>query len=64
MWILQVLPESWFSDIFSQKIYFWYSHKNKEKIEGERDLVFTFLLLNRGVPDIETIYFISTEQKN
>ena len=26
-------------------------------------LLFTFVLLNRGVPDVETIYFLSTEQK-
>ena len=28
-----------------------------------RDLLLTFVLLNRGVPDVETIYFVSIEQK-
>ena len=27
------------------------------------NLLFTFVLLNEGVPDVETIYFVSTEQK-
>ena len=27
------------------------------------DLLFTFILLNRGIPDIETVYFVSVEQK-
>ena len=27
------------------------------------NLLFTFFLLNGGVPDVETIYFVSTKQK-
>ena len=27
------------------------------------NLLFTFVLLNRDVPDVETIYFVSIEQK-
>ena len=30
---------------------------------GERDVLFTFVLLNRGVPDVKSIYFVSIEQK-
>ena len=29
----------------------------------EGDLFFTFILSNRGIPVIETIYFVSLEQK-
>ena len=29
---------------------------------GEEHLLFTVTLLNRGVPDVETICFVSTEQ--
>ena len=43
------------------KIHFRDSCKNEEKIG--RDLWFTFVLLNRGVSDVETIYFVSIEQK-
>ena len=27
------------------------------------DLLFTFVLLNRGVPDVKTVYVVSIEQK-
>ena len=54
---------SGFAKFFFWSIHFWDSCKNKEKIGGG-DLLFTFVfLLNRGVPDVETMYFASTEQK-
>ena len=52
-----------FLNFFCQKIRFWDSRINGRKIEGG-DLLFTFVLLNRAVPDVETIYFVSVEQKN
>ena len=34
--------------------------KTKRKLGG---LLFTFVLLNRGIPDVETINIVSIEQK-
>ena len=61
MWLFRFVPEFRISDFFCRKIDFWDSRKNEEKIEG--DLLFTFILLNRGVPVVEIIYFILIEQK-
>ena len=39
-------------------------HVKTRRKSGGGDLLFTFVfLLNRGVPDVETMYFASTEQK-
>ena len=35
----------------------------RRKSVGEGDLLFTFVLLKRGVPDVRTIYFVSVRQK-
>ena len=59
MWLFRFLLE--FSEKFSQNIHFLASSKDEEKI-GE-NLLFEFVLLNRGIPDVKTIYFVSIEQK-
>ena len=39
-------------------------HVKTRRKSGGGDLLFTFVfLLHRGVPDVETMYFASTEQK-
>ena len=38
-----------------------FTYKRGENWWG--DLLFTFVLLNIGVPDVETIYFVLIEQK-
>ena len=61
MWFFWFLLEFRFSEIFCCKIYFWDSCKNKDNIGG--NILFAFVLSNRGVPDVETIYFVSIELK-
>ena len=59
MWLFWFLLQFGFSEI--SLLENLDSPKNKEKT-GEEHLLFTVTLLNRGVPDVETIYFVSTEQ--
>ena len=53
MWLFRFLLE--FSEKFSQNIHFLASSKDEEKI-GEY-LLFVFVLLNRGIPDVKTILY-------
>ena len=53
------VPEFQLSEIFlPENPFLRFTHKRGE---NQGDLLFTFVSLNRGVPDIETIYFVSKE---
>ena len=60
MRLFRFLSEFRFSDIFCRKTHFWDSSENEEKIGGN---LIAFVLLNTGVPNVETIYFVLIEQK-
>ena len=50
-----------FSGFLQENLFLSFTYKRGQSQRG--GLLFTFVLLNRVVPDVETIYFVSIEQK-
>ena len=61
IWLFRILPECRFSEFFLPvNTFMTFTYKRGE---NRGDLLFTFVLLNRGVSDVKTIYFASTKQR-